>query len=159
MDVKIIEKQSFTVIGKAGQGFSNEGFKWIPPLWEEANSKFNEIHGLAKLDDAGNIIGIWGAMSDINDKFERWAEQGKYLAGCEAIDNAIAPEGWIKWVIPAYKYAVVKCTQDTYKDVFSNMIKEYLPQQGFAIVGAVHEFYDPKESNGGLYLYFPVEKI
>jgi len=159
MKVDIINKESFSVIGKLGQGLSNEGFKWVAPLWQEANSNFNEISNLAKLDDTGSIIGIWGAMSDIDEKFERWKEQGKYLAGCEVVDNAVPPTSWTKWVIPSYKYAVVKCTEDTFGTIFNYMIKEYLPQHEYTIVGAVHEFYDPKCTNGELYLYFPIEKL
>ena len=108
--VDIIEKQQFSVIGKLGKGLAIEGPKWIPPLWQEANSNFAEISNLAKLDAEGNIIGIWGAMSDVDEKFERWKEEGKYLAGCEVTDDAIAPNGWTKWVIPAFKYVVTKCT-------------------------------------------------
>lgn len=159
MKVNIITKESFSVIGKLGQGLSSKGFEWIPPLWQEANSKFDEIRKLAKIDSTGNILGIWGAMSDIDDKFERWKEQGKYLAGCEVVDNAVPPINWTKWVIPSYKYAVIKCTQDTYGDIFNCMVNEYIPQHDYTIVGAVHEFYDPKCSNGELYLYFPIEKL
>lgn len=159
MDVSFIEKKSFVVIGKLGQGFAKESFKWIPPLWQEGNSKFNEISAFAKLNSDGSIAGIWGAMSDINEKFERWNEQGKYLAGCEVVDNVVAPINWTKWVIPSYKYAVVKCTQSTYGETFNYMVKEYLPQNGFDIVGAVHEFYNPKDTNGELYLYFPIKKL
>lgn len=159
MDVKFIEKDSFTVVGKLGQGLSDESFKWIPPLWEDANSNFNEISSLAKLDDEGNIVGIWGAMSDIDEKFERWNEQGKYLAGCEVIDNSVAPCSWTKWIIPAYKYAVVKCTQKTYGETFKYMVNEYLPQHDFNIVGAIHEYYNPKDTSGVFYLYFPIKKL
>lgn len=159
MEVKLIIKKSFSVIGKLGQGLSNEGFKWIPPLWQEANSKFHEISNLAKIDFTGSILGTWGVMSDIDDKFECWEEQGKYLAGCEVVDNAVAPANWTKWVIPSYKYAVVKCTQDTYGNVFNYMVKEYIPQHEYNIAGAVHEFYDPKCTNGELYLYFPIQRL
>ncbi|WP_409340326.1 GyrI-like domain-containing protein [Paenibacillus sp. MBLB4367] len=157
--VEIIEKKHFAVIGKLGKGIAIESSKWIPPLWQEANSNFAEISNLAKLDDAGNIVGIWGAMSDVNEKFERWKEEGKYLAGCEVIDDAIAPNGWTKWVIPAFKYVVTKCTQDSYHNVFHHMVAEYLPQNNYKIVGAIHEFYNPRDNNGELSLYFPVEKV
>jgi len=30
-------------------------------------------------------------MSDTDEKFESWKEQGKYLAGCEVVDNALPP--------------------------------------------------------------------
>lgn len=58
--VEIVEKQQFSVIGKMGKGLANEGPKWIPPLWQEANSNFIEIGNLAKLDAEGNIVGVWG---------------------------------------------------------------------------------------------------
>lgn len=159
MDINLSEKKSFSVIGKLGQGPSEEGPKWIPTLWKEANSNFNEISSLAKLDDKGNIVGIWGAMSDVSENFERWKEQGKYLAGCEVKDDAAAPSGWTKWVIPHYKYIVAKCNQNTYSDTFNYVINEYIPQHDYEIVGAVHEFYDPQNTNGELYLYFPIEKL
>jgi len=159
MKVEMITKASFSVIGKLGQGPSNEGFKWVPPLWQEANSNFNEISTLAKLDADGNILGIWGAMSDVDEKFERWKEEGKYLAGCEVIDNAAPPANWVKWVIPSYKYAVIQCTEETYGTSFSYMLNEYLPQNHYNVEGAVHEFYDPKCTNGELFLYFPIEKL
>jgi predicted transcriptional regulator YdeE len=158
--IEIVEKQQFLVIGKMGKGLATEGPKWIPQLWQAANSNFVEISNLAKLDTEGNIAGIWGAMSDANEKFERWEEEGKYLAGCEVRDDAIAPNGWTKWVIPAFKYAVVKCTQDSYQEKFHNMITDYLPRHNHKIVGAVQEFYNPKDNNNGdLYLYFPIEKM
>ncbi|MDP5276719.1 GyrI-like domain-containing protein [Chengkuizengella axinellae] len=159
MEVKIIEKKSFTVIGKLGQGLAKEGPKWIPQLWQEANSNFNEINNLAKLDSTGSIVGIWGIMSDVEENFEGWKEEGKYLAGCEVKDFAEAPNNWRKWVIPSYKYVVAKCTQDTYQDIFKYMMNEYLPQHEFNIVGAVHEFYNPNDTNGELSLYFPIQKI
>ncbi|MGZ9583719.1 GyrI-like domain-containing protein [Paenibacillus marinisediminis] len=159
MLVHIEERESIAIIGKVGQGLSAEGSNWIPALWQEANQNFNEIRDLAKIDEAGNIVGIWGAMSDISETFERWGEQGKYLAGCEVLEDSEAPAGWTKWVIPSYKYAVVKCNQETYQDIFTNMVHEYLPNHNYSIVGAVHEYYNPSETNGDLYLYFPIEKI
>lgn len=159
MKVNIITKRTFSVIGKLGQGLSSEGVNWIQPIWEEANNSFNEIGNLAKIDNKGNIVGIWGIMSDIDEKFEPWGKQGKYLAGCEVEDNAVPPNGWTKWCVPSYKYAIIKCTQNTYANTFNYMIEEYLPKQNYSIVGAIHELYDPKDSNGELYLYFPIEKL
>jgi hypothetical protein len=39
------------------------------------------------------------------------------------------------------------------------MIADYLPLNNYTIAGAVQEFYNPKDNNGELSLYFPVEKI
>ncbi|MDF2699403.1 MAG: effector-binding protein [Haloplasmataceae bacterium] len=159
MDIKIIEKTTFAVIGKVGVGLSKEGFRWIPPLWNDANSHFHEISKLAKVDHLGNIVGIWGAMSDVDEKFERWNESGKYLAGCEVYNEAVAPNGWVKWIIPSYKYLVSSCTQETYEEVFNYMVSGFIPDHKYSIVGAVHEFYNPKVTNGELNLYFPIEKL
>ena len=156
--VHIEDKPSFTVIGKLGQGPASEGAKWVPALWEEANQNFKEIKDLAQTDEAGNIVGIWGAMSDISESFARWGEEGKYLAGCEVVDGSEAPAGWTKWFIPSYRYAVIPCDQSNYQDKFNYMIDEFLPHNNYTLAGAVHEFYNPAEANGELYLYFPIEK-
>jgi predicted transcriptional regulator YdeE len=158
MNVKFVDKPSFTVIGKLGQGEAKKSAEWLPPLWQAANGSFAEISDLAKRDDAGNLVGLWGAMSDIGETFAVWNEQGKYLAGCEVEDGAEAPENWTKWVVPGSKYAVAACTQADYFDVFFNT-KTYLAQAGMPIVGAVHEFYDPKDTGGEIYLYFPVARL
>ncbi|MFB5676664.1 effector binding domain-containing protein [Paenibacillus terreus] len=97
-------------------------------------------------------------MSDLTESFKRWTDQGKYLAGCEVYDDSVAPAGWAKWVIPSYKFAVMKCNQNTYQEKFNYMINEYIPSTSYSIVGAVHEYYNPSETNGVLYLYFPIEK-
>lgn len=157
MDVKIISKPSFAMIGKMGQGKATEGAQWIPPLWKEANENFHEIKPLAKLDPDGNIAGIWGAMSDIEEKFEKWGEQGKYLSGCEVKDTAEAPAGWTKWVIPAYTYAVVSCMQESYQEALAYMMGKYLPENKYQMVGAVHEFY-PQDGTDRIELYFPVRR-
>ena len=122
MSVDSVEKGSFTVIGKVGQGLSADSTNWIPALWQEANRKFDEIQKLAKLDDEGNIVGIWGAMSDVNERFERWTDEGKYLAGCEVLDGSVAPAGWTRWVIPSYRYAVIQCNPSTYQVKFNEMV-------------------------------------
>jgi predicted transcriptional regulator YdeE len=159
MEVIIVEKKSFTVIGKEGQGSASDSLNWIPPLWQAANGNFGEIRSLAKLDESGQIAGIWGAMSDIEGKFERWSDSGKYLAGCEVVDDAVAPGGWTKWVVPSYRYVAVKCTMDTYGEVFNKALNEYMPQNNYKLAGAVHEFNPPTAANGEMYIYFPIEKI
>lgn len=157
--VEILVKQRFSVIGKMGEGLSSESARWIPPLWQEANRSFGEIGHLAKLDAEGSIVGIWGAMSDYGGNFARWKEGGKYLAGCEVADDALPPAGWTKWTIPAFRYAVSKCTQESYQDMLNYMVSDYLPRNNNPIVGAIHEYYDPRDSNGELYLYVPIEKM
>jgi predicted transcriptional regulator YdeE/RimJ/RimL family protein N-acetyltransferase len=158
MEVNIVVKPSFSVIGKLGQGPSISGPEWVPSLWNDANSNFNEIKHLAKYDSNGNIAGLWGAMSDIDELFRPWGVQGKYLAGCEAVDGALAPQGWTKWIIPGFKYIAAECQQDSYARTFRYVLNEYMPEHGHHLAGAVHEHY-PQDGRNVIQLYFPVDII
>lgn len=158
MNVNLRVKESFCVIGKEGKGTSQEALIWIPPLWEDANKHLDEIRYLAKKDDSGSFSGFWGAMTDLDHTYQRWNGSGKYLAGVEAERNALAPHGWTKWVIPGYIYAVIKVENEQYQATFQYMLDQYLVENRFKTVGAIHEYYNPTE-NGQLYLYFPIERI
>lgn len=83
MKVKRCEKESFVIIGK--EGSTLDGADFIQKLWEDANSHFGEVQHLAKKDENGDIVGIWGAMSDFSRSFRPWEDfsQGLYLAGVE----------------------------------------------------------------------------
>ena len=158
MVVKIINKPSFCVIGKLGKGSSDSGSKWIKPLWNEANGKFNEISDLVKRDESNKIAGIWGLMSDVSEQFKRWGAEGKYLAGCEVKDDATVPDGWTLWKVPAQTYVVISCTQETYGEAFNYILNEYLPEKGYELIGAVHELYPADAEQGTLQLYFPISR-
>ena len=109
MEINKCVKESFIVIGKEGSTNDGEGF--IHKLWEDANSHFGEVEHLAKKDDKGNIVGVWGAMSDFSHSFLPWEDgftKGLYLAGVECIDTEEAPEGWTKWGIPGCEYVYVQ---------------------------------------------------
>ena len=61
-------KESFSVIGKEGSTEDGPGF--VQNLWEDANSHFAEVAHLAKKDENGNLVGIWGAMTDFSRSFQ-----------------------------------------------------------------------------------------
>lgn len=155
----IVEKPSFTVIGKLGRGMAKDAFAWIPPLWQAANGSFAEVSSLAKRDAEGNLVGVWGAMSDVDERFAHWGEEGNYLAGVEAVDGAVAPEGWTGWVLPAFRYVAVPCTLDQYKETMNRILSDYLPSRRYTIVGAIQEYYRPGDKDGELSLYFPIERM
>lgn len=155
MEIKRYIKNIFSVIGK--EGSTNDGDGFIQRLWEEANSHFAEVEHLAKRNEAGNLVGIWGAMSDFSHSFRPWEEdysKGVYLAGVEVVDEAVAPEGWVKWRIPGYEYLCVKCTEE---DIFSKVIA-YIQEHEMELAGAVHDFNCPEE-NGQGYMFFPIRKL
>lgn len=153
MKIEKCTKESFVVIGK--EGTTNDGNGFIQKLWDDANSHFNEIAHLAKKDDKGNLLGIWGAMSDFSRSYNPWDNfsQGLYLAGVECLDDAEAPHGWTKWVIPGYEYIYAENKSD---DTFPGVIK-YLEENNISLAGAVNDFNCPE--TGENYMFFPVRRL
>lgn len=154
MNINTCIKESFAVIGKEGSTKDGDGF--IQRLWEDANGHFGEVAVLAKKDEQGNLLGIWGAMSDFSLSFLPWEEgfsQGLYLAGVECDDAAEAPEGWTKWTIPGYEYVYVECEGG---DTFPKTLN-YLAENNLTLVGAVHDFTCPE--TGKNYMFFPIRKL
>ncbi len=154
MEIEKCIKEAFVVIGK--EGSTLEGQNFIQKLWTDANAHFSEVQELAKKDAAGNIIGIWGAMSDLSHSFQPWEDnfsRGYYLAGVECNDNAEAPEGWTKWVVPGYEYIYVETEgENTFTEVL-----EYMSINNITLVGAVHDFICPE--TGKNYMFFPIRMI
>ena len=153
MKIEKCKKESFTVIGKEGSTSDGEGF--IQNLWDDANSHFGEVQHLAKKDKSGNIAGIWGAMSDFSRSFKPWENfrMGLYLAGVECEDNAEAPDGWTKWVVPGYEYIYAEREND---DTFSEVIS-YLEDNDMQLAGAVHDFTCPQTGEG--YMFFSIKEL
>lgn len=158
-DVKTVKfekciKESFIVIGK--EGSTNDGDGFIKKLWKDANSHFDEVSHLAKKDGSGNILGIWGAMSDFSRSYKPWEDgftKGLYLAGVECSDDSEAPEGWTKWIIPAYEYLYV---ENYGNGAFSSAI-DYLRGSNISLAGAIHDFICPE--TGKEYMFFPVRRL
>jgi len=154
MKIEKCKKESFVVIGKEGSTLDGQGF--IQKLWEDANSHFNEVQPLAKKDENGQLLGIWGAMSDLSRSFRPWEDnfsKGLYLAGVECEDNAEAPEGWTKWTVPGYEYLYVEVEEEnTFEDVLN-----YMNINGLTLGGAVHDFTCPE--TGKNYMFFPIGSI
>ena len=154
MNIRTVKKASFSVIGK--EGSTKQGPDFVQKLWQEANASFDEVQMLAKRNELGNLVGIWGAMTDMTRGFQPWTNdfsEGLYLAGVECHDDAAAPSGWSKWTIPGFEYLVLKCEENC---GFSEMIR-YLSENNIELVGAVHDFTDP--ATGESYMYFPIAKL
>ena len=152
MGVSRVLKQRFVVIGI--EGSTNDGDGFIEKLWAEANSRFGEIMDLCKRDKDGNFVGFWGAMSDFSRSFKPWEgfSQGLYLAGAECEDEADAPSGWTKWVIPSFEYLCFDCEEFDFGQAI-----DYVRANGFPLAGAVHDFTDPRTGKG--YIYIPIKKM
>ena len=154
MNMEKCMKEAFAVIGKEGSTEDGPGF--VQSLWTDANAHFAEVAHLAKKDENGKLVGIWGAMTDFSRSFLPWEDgfsRGLYLAGVECVDDAQAPEGWVKWNVPGFEYLRVECDHD---GVFPEMIN-YLRENGILLAGAVHDFTCPQ--TGKNYMYFPIGRI
>lgn len=154
MKIERMSKPAFVVIGLGGSTGNDADF--IPKLWAAANARFAEVQPLAKTDAAGNLCGVWGAMSDLSRSFAPWEDgftRGLYLAGVECVDGAEAPDGWTKWVLPGYEYLRVPCDEE---DVFPKMLA-YLQANDLPLAGAVQDFTDPQ--TGKSYMLFPVRRL
>ena len=154
MNMEKCMKEAFAVIGKEGSTEDGPGF--VQSLWTDANAHFAEVAHLAKKDENGNLVGIWGTMTDFSRSFRPWEDgfsRGLYLAGVECVDDVQAPEGWVKWNVPGFEYLRVECDHD---GVFPEMI-DYLRENGISLVGAVHDFTCPQ--TGKNYMYFPIGRI
>ncbi|TFF91237.1 hypothetical protein EU545_04975 [Candidatus Thorarchaeota archaeon] len=64
------------MVGIESTGPTNAGPKWIPSLWEKANSRFSEVRDIIVPGTA------WGFMSDVDEFLVLWSEDGigKYIA-------------------------------------------------------------------------------
>ena len=150
MELKIVQKDAFSVIGKQGSTADGEGF--IARLWQEANEHFSEVMELAKKDPDGSFAGFWGLMSDEGLNFMPWEDnfsRGLYLAGVEIEGDAAAPDGWTKWTVPAAEYVV---SAADFRTVLAEMEK-----RGLSLAGAIYDFTDPK--TGENTQYFPIRRL
>lgn len=155
--VSRLAKDSFCVIGKEGATSDGQGF--VEKLWADANSHFHEVAELAKTDDNGNPVGFWGAMSDLSRSFNPWEDnftKGPYLAGVEVGNDAEAPGGWAKWIIPSYEYLYTR-VENSIPETLSAMTK-YLEENDLQLAGAVHDFIAPRE-DGQTYMFVPISKL
>lgn len=155
MEIKIIDLPMITVIGKEGLCTAENNI--VQQLWQEANSHFHEVAALGMKNADGAYVGFWGAMSDESRSYRPWTHQftrGLYLAGVEAYADAIAPEGWANWVMPARKYIVVDVEPDRYGEIFNEVINNIISEKGMELAGAVCDYTEP--ATGKNKLFFPV---
>ncbi len=158
MEIRIMDLPIITVIGKEGLCTPEKNI--VQQLWQEANSHFNEVAALGVKNPDGTYVGFWGAMSDESKSFRPWTHQftrGLYLAGVETYADAIAPDGWTKWVIPARKYIVVDVEPARYGEIFDEIIYNTIHEKGMKLAGAVCDYTEP--ATGKNKLFFPVESL
>jgi len=152
MNIERITLPALTVIGREGSTHDGPGF--IQRLWTEANEHFAEIEPLVKRNESGAPVGFWGAMTDFSRSFLPWENdfsEGLYLAGAECGDDALPPEGWVRWNVPGFEYRCVSA-EIPFREALAAFLAE-----GYALAGAVQEFTDPAAMES--WLCFPVRRL
>ena len=71
-DIELFRKDAFCVIGKAGS--TDDGPDFVRRLWEDANNHFSEVEHLAKRDEKGRLMGVWGIMTNFSFEFLPWED-------------------------------------------------------------------------------------
>ena len=153
---KYLFKDTFAVIGKAGQGLAENFLEWGEPLWASLDSNLNEIENIVRKNENGKPY-FWGTLNDNSENNKRWGEpgyddSGKFMAACEADIDAVAPSDWTKWIIPAQTYMVVRSTVAESEEIYATIAKELGPK----IIGVGHSFF-PEHGNYDLVdTYIPI---
>jgi predicted transcriptional regulator YdeE len=154
MDVKVVTKPAFSVLGIEGKGPAEEGPEWVAPLWEEVERRIKEVEGRITGDS-------WGLMGAPEKPLARWGEEGTYLAGWQASQNVHPPDGWTLWHVPETTFAVIACTMRTYGDAWNYVHHQFLEESDYVHVGAVHEHYPPgfeDPERDIFHLYFTLDR-
>jgi len=154
--IKYLFKDTFAVIGKVGQGSVDNFEEWINPLWASLESGLSEIEGIVRKNDDGNPL-IWGALNDSSESYKRWGEpgfdnSGKYMAACEADVDTPAPDGWVKWIIPAQTYMVVRSTPAESEKIYTDITEKF----GSKIIGVGHAFFPEYDNEDLIDTYIPI---
>ncbi len=153
---EIIDLPRIAIIGQ--EGFCTKEKNVVRNLWEQAKLRFSDVADIGMKNADGSYAGFWGAMSDEALSFLPWTDdfsRGLYLAGIEVHADTPAPDGWVKWVLPARKYIVTDAAPESYGETFRNVIDSLIPELGMKLAGAVCDFTEP--ATGQNKLFFPVE--
>lgn len=102
---KIVTKPAFTIIGMKYRG-KNEHEEI--PQWGEFMPRAGEIKDKLKPDIC---YGFCDNYDDANGEFD-------YVAAFEIGGETEAPDGMVKWDVPAQTYAVFTCTLPTIREAY-----------------------------------------
>ncbi len=155
-DIEHCTLESFAVIGIAKE--NNGLYDGNDAVWQELERKVEKIHALAKRNENGELVGIWGLLNNerLDFRLTTTNPNGKilFLAGLEAPDDAVPPKGFTKWVVPAGDYLYAPVTKN--KLTTLNKILQYADGHGWEPNGYPFDFMQHGDTT--LYTFFPVRK-
>ncbi|MBS4177477.1 GyrI-like domain-containing protein [Bacillus sp. FJAT-49731] len=134
MQYKIVEKESFQVVGVKEEFSCNNGenFVGIPKMWEEVHEK-GTVELLSKVNN-GQLKGILGVCVD-----KGASESGQSIDyWIAAASEGDVPEGFQSLNIPACKWVVFEVhgpMPDAIQNVWKQIFSEWFPSSGYKHAG------------------------
>ncbi len=142
MEYKIVEKDSFTIMGRKRVFDAEDSYDKIPKFWDE------------HWEDGGSKIvsGMYGLCVDFDGRYFDYYIADDYMSGKEV------PDGYEIRTLPAGIWAIFPCTSDTLQDTNTKMWIEWLPNcREYKVSGDYNmEMYT---SEGYCELWLPLEKV
>lgn len=157
MKVKIVEKESFSVVGpiKKVSIHHGENFKVIPKFWDE----LMESGEYALLMEHMGPLGVLGVCADMD------MDAGMFNYGIMIEDQGFVQEGWVQKTIPQSTYAVFEATgalPESLQNVVQRVFSEWFPSVEFEHAGTAElEVYMPGNPSTPDYIseyWVPVKK-
>jgi len=128
MNYKIIDKESFIVVGKQTRITSEEegNFKQVPEFWEECmkDGSYEWIKS-----NAGEL-GVIGVSMDLQNFYKGFFT---YMIGVEEIKGTL-PKGFVSATIPAATWAVFESVgplPEATHDLIRRIFTEWMPSTGY----------------------------
>jgi len=150
LEYRIVEKEQFTVMGKARKFNTETAYAEIPKFWDEHNMSGDKA-----------VLGMYGICMDSDGRDFDYLIADNYLPWNEI------PEGYETRVIPAGTWAIFPCRgalPKSLQDVNTRIWSEWLPNcKEYKLAGNYNiEMYTPPTENPDDYyceIWVPVERV
>lgn len=150
MEIKIVERAAFTVVGLHHRGKSENNE--IPLMWQALGPRIQEIK------DIVDRMVAYGVSADMDQSTGEFT----YIAGFEVSSAENAPEGMVAFEVPGATYAVFSTTLPKIGETFHNAFETWLPQAGHQPASSpMFEMYDERfdvqDPTSTFDVYIPIE--
>lgn len=158
MNYKIVDKGSFTVIGKQTRitMINGENFKQVPKFWDDC-MKDGTYEWLASKAGKLGVLGVCRA-------FDKYKEEFSYMLAVEEFKGDL-PKGYISATIPAATWAVFESVgplPGAIHDLLRRIMTEWFPATGYQHDCApeieVYPLGDPYSADYRCEIWIPVKK-
>ncbi|MEW9670065.1 effector binding domain-containing protein [Ammoniphilus sp. 3BR4] len=128
MNYKIVDKESFSVVGKQTRitAVDGENFKQVPKFWEECMNEGSYEWICSKAGQLG-VLGVSMDLQNFNQGFFT------YMIGAETPEDTL-PKGYTSVTIPAATWAVFEAVgplPGAIQDVTRRIFTEWFPSTGY----------------------------